>query len=83
MDPCVTTAPAILFRIHTDRSTPTPAKTMVVGVNACQINMRVEISDERISYQANGSNCLGKGKEYVYRRIEPFCPSCIGTLGLI
>ena len=31
MDLYVTTAPAILFRIHTDRSTPTPAKIMVVG----------------------------------------------------
>ena len=46
-------------------------------------SMRAEISDKRISYQANGSNCLGKGKKHVYRRIEPFCPSLIGTLGLI
>jgi hypothetical protein len=36
-----------------------------------------------MTYQANSSNCLGKGKKHVYRRIEPFCPSFIGTPGLI
>ena len=45
--------------------------------------MRAQISDKRISYQANRSNCLGKGKKHIDRRIETFCPPLIGTPGLI
>jgi hypothetical protein len=80
---CVTIAHAKLMRIHTERRTPIPAKTTVAGENACKINMRVKISDKRMSYQANCSNSLGKGKKDVYSGIEPLCPSFIGTLGLI
>ena len=36
MDPRVTTAHAKVLRVHTERSTPTPAKIMVVGENAYQ-----------------------------------------------
>jgi hypothetical protein len=43
----------------------------------------MQISDKRISYQANSSNCLGKGKKHVYGRIEPFRPSFVGIPGLI
>jgi hypothetical protein len=71
------------MRIHTERRTPIPANTTVAGENACEINMRAQISDKRMSYQANSSNCLGESKKDVYGRIEPLCPSIIGTLGSI
>ena len=45
--------------------------------------MRVQISDKRMSYEANCSNCLGESEEDVYGGIEPLSPSFIGTPGLI
>jgi hypothetical protein len=83
---CVTIvllARAKLMRIRTARRTPIPAKTTVAGENACEINMRVQISDKRMSYQANCSNCLGKSKKDVNGGVEPLGPSFIGTPGLI
>ena len=79
---CVIMAHANLMRIHTERRTPIPANTTVVGENACRINMKVQITDKCMSYQANCSNSLGKGKKNVYGRIEPLGPSFIGTPGL-
>ena len=80
---CVTIAHAKLTRIHTERRIPIPAKTTVAGENDCEIDIRLQVSDEHMSYQANSSNCLGESKEYVYGGIEPLGPSFIGTLGLI
>jgi hypothetical protein len=40
MDPCVTTAHAKLLRIHTERSTPTPAKITLAGEKSWDINIR-------------------------------------------
>ena len=71
-----------LSRIHTERRTPIPAKITVAGENACEIDIIVQISDKRMSYQANSSDCLGKCKKDVDGRIEPLCPSFIGTPGL-
>ena len=45
--------------------------------------MRVQISDKRMSYQANCSNNPGKGKKDMYGGVEPRGPSFIGTPGLI
>ena len=36
----------LLRKIHTERRTPTPANTTLAGENTCQINMRVQISDQ-------------------------------------
>ena len=60
-----------------------PAKITVAGENACQIDMRLHISDKRILYQANGSKCLGEGKEDIDGGVEPICPSFVGTPRLI
>jgi hypothetical protein len=35
----------ILSRIHTERSTPIPAKIAFAGENTCKTNMRIQISD--------------------------------------
>ena len=45
--------------------------------------MRVQISDKRMSYQANCSNSLGKSKKDMYDGIEPLGPSFIGSPELI
>ena len=71
------------MRRHTERRMPIPAKTTVAGENACEINIRAQISDKRMSYQANCSNGLGEGKKDVYGGIEPPGPSFIVTPGLI
>ena len=71
------------MRIHTERRTPIPANTTVAGENVCEINMGEQISDKRMSYQANCSNCLGESKNDVYGGIEPLGPSFIGSPGLI
>ena len=71
------------YRIVTERRTPIPANITVEGENACEIDMRVQISDKRMSYQANSSNSLGEGKKNVDGGIEPLCPSFISTLGLV
>ena len=40
---CVRMTHARAFRIHTERRTPIPAKTTVVGENACKINVSVDL----------------------------------------
>ena len=48
-DVCVTMAHTTTERIHTERRTPTPAKTTLEGENSCHINVRKRISDKCIS----------------------------------
>ena len=73
----------MLPNIHTERKTPIPAKITVAGENACQINIRVQISDRRMSYQANSSDCLGESKKDIDGGIEPLCPSFIAAPGSV
>ena len=73
----------MLSSIDTERRTPIPAKISVAGENACKINIKAQISNKRMSYQANSSNCLGERKKDIDGGIEPLCPSSVGAPGLI
>jgi hypothetical protein len=47
-----------LSRIHTERRIPIPVKITVAGENTCQINIRVQISDKRMSLGIPGQRQL-------------------------
>ena len=49
---------AKLLRIHTERRTPIPAKTTLVGEKTCPINIRVQISHKRMSLNIPGQHSL-------------------------
>jgi hypothetical protein len=72
--------------IHTERRIPTPAKMTLAGENTCHVNMRKQISERacRQTYQANArSKNVRESIHDVDGRIKPFCPSFVGTPGLI
>ena len=53
-DACVILSRTKLLGIRTERRAPKPAKITLAGENTCQINMRVQISDKRMSLSIPG-----------------------------
>jgi hypothetical protein len=73
-------------RVQTNKRTPIPAKTTLAGENTCQVNMRVQNSDEFTcrTYQTNAlSKGRGEGVKDIHSRVEPFCESILASSRVI